>query len=414
MNSIIAYLLVGTMSVATLFSSSPDEVAPLHENALPVLAWSQGEKHFTTSFYPFAKQSNQNLVFSPLSIQLGLAMAAELAYGKTQEEILQIGVLPEEEKSRRQGAQAFMSRINDVAAANGESVKFFLANSTWISTEIAVPPSLNGILLPYYHAEIHHANFLHDPAGMCTIINAWVADKTSNQIKNLLPENSLNPQTALVLVNTLYMRAPWARPFDPKLTYEAPFYAPENSLNTVPFMRQVGRFGMLDETTYQVIELCFKSTSDSHDSLSLFVVLPKEGYSIEDVEAKMTTRRLEHWLSDTQTRQLDLSLPKFKLSAALNAKEILKAMGMERPFSPHEAEFDLGDLNRRVAITDIVHQAVFEVDEQGGTGSAATGIVIGPTCWQERKEVVINRPFLVFVADKTNGLILFAGRVMKP
>ena len=89
-------------------------------------------------------------------------------------------------------------------------------------------------------------------------------------------------------------------------------------------------------------------------------------------------------------------------------------MGMERPFSPYEAEFDLSDINRHVVITDIVHQAVFEVDELGGTGSAATGVVIGPTSWQERKEVVINRPFLVFVADKTNGLILFAGRVIQP
>lgn len=416
MNRMLACLLIGTCCVSTLFSSdmSADAEATIEqENALPVILWNQGEKHFTTSFYSFAKQSGQNLIFSPLSLQLGLAMAAELAYGKTQEEILQIGVLPEEEGSRHVGAKAFLSRLNVASTPDAESVQFLMANSAWISSEIKAP-AIEGIILPYYQAEIHQANFRQDPVGMCQIINAWVENNTSHQIQNLLPENALNPQTALVLVNTLYMRAPWAKPFDTELSYEAPFYGIDNGHNNIPYMRQIGKFGFLDEFNHQVIEVPFKDAIDKSYSLSLFIILPKEGHTLEQIEALMTTRHLEHWLNDIERAQLDLSMPKFKLAASLNAKEILQEMGMERPFSPSEAEFDLISPHGRVAITDIVHKAVFEVDERGGTGSAATGIVINPTCWQETKEVSVNRPFMVFVADKTNGLILFAGRVMQP
>lgn len=75
-------------------------------------SWTEGQQRFTTSFYPFAKQGSKNLIFSPLSLQLGLAMASEIAYGDTQREILQISALPKDETVRRKGAMRFLNRIN--------------------------------------------------------------------------------------------------------------------------------------------------------------------------------------------------------------------------------------------------------------------------------------------------------------
>lgn len=395
-------------------SNASCEVDP---HPLPTISstqlWSQGNQHFTTTFYPHAKRSGHNFIFSPISLQTALAMSAELAYGDTQKEILDTTSLPENEFIRREGIETLLNQLNTGVAAGVEPVNLTLTNGAWISSQISVLQDFKTVLNQSYKANISSADFHLSPNTVRQDINHWVDENTLHQIPDLLPENSLNTQTKLVLVNTLYMRAPWSKPFDADMTYEAPFYGLNKSLRPVPFMRKISSFGLLEEDIYTVIELPFKESLSTNDQLSLYIILPKERALLEQVEQKLTTRRLEHWIESPEPQYIDLSLPKFKVASALNAKDVLKSMGMTRPFSS-EAEFDLIDQHGKVAITDIFHNAVFEVDEWGGTGSAATGVVIGVTCWREPKQILVNRPFLFLVVDKTSGIILFSGRIMQP
>jgi serpin B len=377
----------------------------------PLVVWSQGNKHFTTSFYSHVKNDTNNLVFSPISLQFSLAMTAELALESTQDEIIKTAILPESESTRRIGAKYILERLNTHASGEDESYKFTLANGAWISTEAHLPLPTNALLTQFYQTELRQIPFHVFPEERRKEINEWVEEKTQHQIQNLLPQGSIDAQTKLVLVNTLYMHAPWDKPFNPDLTYEAPFYGLEKSLQPIPYMRKIGKFGLLEEANFIVVEIPFKSSDQ--ESRSFFVILPHKEFTLEELEERLTTRRVAHWMTNTTPRTVDLSLPKFKISSCIDAKQTLIGMGMERPFS-QEAEFDLGDQNHKVMITDIVHQAVFEIDELGGTGSAGTGIIIQPTSYQESAKVVIDRPFLFFVADKKSGMILFAGRMMQP
>jgi serpin B len=397
------------MPAAPLFCSS--DISPMtNEKIDPSIAWSQGNKHFTTTFYPHAAESSKNIVFSPVSLQLGLAMTAELAVGKTQQEIIETAVLPEEATTRQLGVERILARLNSHSANEGESIQLSLTNGAWLSSKVSFHPSIKQLLSQYYQAELYPANFHLFPEETRQEINGWVEEKTQHYIQNLLPEGSIDQLTQMVVINTLYMRAPWAKPFNPEMTYEAPFYGTDQSF--VPYMHEIGIFGLLKETYETIIELPFQRSS-SH-SVSLFIVLPHSKSALAEVEKNLTTRRLDHWITNTKPTYVDLSLPKFKIASHFNAKELLKKMGLQRPFSL-EATFHLGERDDHVMITDIVHQAVFEVDEQGGSGSAATGIVIGIKSCQKIPQVVnVNRPFLVFVADKTSGVVLFAGRVIHP
>jgi serpin B len=409
---LIASALTSAM-ISSLMASSPS-YQTFWEGIDPLFAWNQGHKHFTTSLYPHAKRSSQNFIFSPISLQLCLAMTAEIALNKTQEEILKNGFLPEIPHIRREGVAQILSQLNTGTATDGEPVQLVLANGAWLSSEFQLHPWFQTLFKDSYQATLNQANFRFASKDVEEEINDWVAEKTSNQILDLIPKGSLNSQTRLVLVNTLYMRAPWNTSFNSEKTYEDLFYGMEKTGLSIPYMQQTGRFGYLDEAEYEVIELPFRPFSSTATALSLFVVLPKEGYFLEEIENQLTTRRLDHWISDMETQLLDLSLPKFKVASSLNAKEIFKKLGILRPFSSQDAEFDLPSESERIVITDIVHQAVFEVDEQGGTGSAGTGVVIGITSCPETKEVKVNRPFLIFVADKTTGILLFAGHITHP
>jgi serpin B len=398
--------------IAPLFCAQDISTTP-HEEIDSLIIWSQGNKHFTTSFYSRAKESRNNVVFSPLSLQLGLAMTSELSLGMTQKEIIEKSALPEVEHSRRMGAETILDHLNPDDTSEAEVAKLILANGVWFSSDVSFSSSCKALLSQSYQAKLQQVNFRFLPEETGKEINTWVEEKTKHQIQNLIPQGGVDQQTKLMLVNTFYMRAPWAKPFNPAMTYKAPFYGIQHSSLPISYMRKIAPFGFLEEAHYSVIELPFHHLSANQYSLSLFIVLPDAESTLEEVEEDLTTRKLDHWIANTETRLIDLSLPKFKISSRLNAKEILKNMGMQRLFSA-EAEFDLNNQHDTVVVTNIVHQAVFEVDEWGATGSAGTEVVIGMKSYKDSQKVVVNRPFLLFVADKTNGIILFAGRVIQP
>lgn len=386
----------------------------LYETDEAIATWSQGNKHFTTSFYPQIKTKEYNFVFSPISLQLGLAMAAEFALNETQEEIIQALVLPQSSALRHIGAEKIVSQFKNYITSEGKEVALSLANSVWPSSHIQFPYSFEMLLKQSYQAALIPADFHSAPEETRQAINSWVEEKTANQIQNLIPDGSIDSQTQLILVNTLYMQAAWEKPFDPEWTYQDVFYGLEKSFKPISYMHQRKKFGYLEDTECQIVELPFKPSTDHQVALSLFIILPKENVLIEKIEEKLTTRKLDHWLTDLEQQELDLSLPKFKIASALRTKELLKNLGMYRPFSPQEAEFDLKSDKGAVVITDIVHNTLFEIDELGGSGSSSTGTIIGTTSLPVYIEMKVNHPFLFFVADKKNGMILFAGRVLQP
>jgi len=352
-------------------------------------------------------------VYSPLSLQLALAMVTELAYGKTQQEIIEKAHISSDAEIRHFGAQHILKEFNTDTVEN-EPVALMLANGAWASSDCVFRSEIEATLQDFYLAALKNVDFIRSFEQTRQEINNWVESNTQGKIQGFMPAGSITSSTRLVLVNTLFMRAPWQNAFDPLDTYEDIFYGPEKSLQSVPFMRKIQNLNLLEETTHTVIELPFKKAVSTDAELSLFVVLPHEDESLEELENQLSSDLLTHWIDDTDSKRVDLSLPKFKLSSSINAKEVLQKMGLRRPFAT-QAEFDLEGYNSGLYISDIFHQATFEVDEWGGVGSAATGIVLTKTAmYSPLVTIKVDRPFLVVVVDKSSKVILFAGRVMQP
>lgn len=379
----------------------------------PVECWSKNNTHFTTAFYPHAQQSEGNFVFSPLSLQLGMSLCAEIALGETQKEILNICHLPTSGTIRQKGAKKILNQLN----SSSDALSLYLSNGAWIASSNELNPKQEKLLSKYYKAGIFKADFLNNSEQARTDINHWISDNTEQMIQNILAPGSIQTSTKVVLVNTLYMHAQWKKPFSTDLTYNAPFYTSANSNTQIPFMRQTAHFGIHQEADHIAIELPFKKDKSTDTVLALYVVLPNENISISTIETQMSSSHLKHLFSSMESERIDLSLPKFKISSELNAKKILQSMGLSTPFSS-KATFDLSNLNpnEQMVISDILHNAIFEIDEVGGKGAAATVIVMRTTSMMPTppKSIVVNRPFLIYVADKTTGMILFAGRVSQP
>ena len=124
-------------------------------------------------------------------------------------------------------------------------------------------------------------------------------------------------------------------------------------------------------------------------------------------------------LRNGQTRYVDLSLPRFKTAFKAELVTPFRQAGMPLPFDPNRADFS-GITGRplseeRLVISQIVHRAVIEVQEEGTEAAAATAIEMSRTSVPPDPEPFrADRPFLFYIVDYATRAILFQGRIVDP
>uniref|UniRef100_A0A672J0R6 Alpha-1-antitrypsin homolog n=1 Tax=Salarias fasciatus TaxID=181472 RepID=A0A672J0R6_SALFA len=121
--------------------------------------------------------------------------------------------------------------------------------------------------------------------------------------------------------------------------------------------------------------------------------------------------RFQHWTQSFFKKVVDLSLPKFSISAEASLEQILEELGVTYAFSDF-ADFSGLSEDIKLVVSKVSHQAVLSVDETGTEAAAATTVELLPTSLP--KSVKLNRPFLVFIVDSSTESILFMGKINNP
>jgi serpin B len=119
-----------------------------------------------------------------------------------------------------------------------------------------------------------------------------------------------------------------------------------------------------------------------------------------------------------RNRELQVSIPRFKITEQFLLKSQLDKLGMKEAFVPARADFTgmQTDVNRESSffISAVVHKAFVEVDEKGTEAAAATGVRIAGS---ERPAPIpfrADHPFLFVLRHNPSSSILFLGRVLDP
>ncbi|MCX7975620.1 MAG: hypothetical protein N2646_00975, partial [Bellilinea sp.] len=95
--------------------------------------------------------------------------------------------------------------------------------------------------------------------------------------------------------------------------------------------------------------------------------------------------------------------------------QTLAEMGMPAAFDRSLADFSGMTGRKDLFISDVVHKAFVDVNEEGTEAAAATAVIMELKAMpMDEVELTIDRPFLFFIEDQQSGTLLFAGRVIDP
>lgn len=362
------------------------------------------------------KNSDENLIFSPYSISLALAMAYAGAGGKTAEEMAQVlnFNLPQEALHKQLNSlDQSLYMIPEHLKDQEGSFQLNIANSLWGQSGYPFKQSYFDLLAQSYGTGLQIVDFAGNNEQARGQINDWVSEATEKKIKDLIPPGGVNNLTRLVIANAIYFNATWLNQFSKQETRPDGFYLSDGSKLTTQMMQIQKNFDYVRNAEIQLVDIPYLN-----DRYSMVLVMPME----KDLSALVTefnNDQIDSWLEDVSRGEVILRIPKFKFESSFSVNQALQALGMETAFSPTNADFSgmyQAD-GERLFISEVIHKAFVDVDEEGTEAAAATAIVMRASIAQPDNEPLLmefNHPFLFFIRDRQSGLILFVGKVTNP
>jgi serpin B len=376
-----------------------------------------GNREFAADLYALLARGDGNIVFSPTSIRLALAMTYAGAQGNTAEEMaaaLHFDTLTPERLHAAMNAldTALESRNREEEPGpEGEERKVFveIANSLWGQEELAFVDAFLDTLALEYGAAMNLVDFTTAAEEARVRINDWVSERTNGLIPELIAPGLINELTRLVLVNAVYLDATWRTPFDPDLTVEAPFVLLDGGTVDVETMHATMALPYATGDGWQAVEIPYVG-----DELAMLVIVPDSGRFAE-VEALLGDGLLDDARSGLASAEVSLGLPSFEVRNQTMLSTLLRELGMVDAFDGTVADFSGMTLDERLVIDEVIHEAFIAVDEQGTEAAAATAVVMRATSAVVSSiELEIDRPFLFALQDRATGAVLFLGRVVDP
>ncbi|HEX6588560.1 MAG TPA: serpin family protein [Longimicrobiales bacterium] len=342
-----------------------------------------------------------NVVLSPLSASFALGMLLNGATGETRaqmESALRLHGL--DAHAINQGYADLVGLITGL----DDDVALDVANGIWARDGIAFEQTFLDTAVAYFDAAVRALDF-DDPASV-DVINGWVREQTNDRIDEMVEQ--IDPAAIMYLMNAIYFKGDWTRPFDRERTRSAPFTRADGSTVDVPMMdmdEAPHLFAQTDDGT-TLVDLSY-----SRGAYSMTLVLPPEGTDAMTFAASLDRA---HW--DGLIAQLDsvqrvmVRLPRFTLEYDRVLNDDLRALGMQRVFS------DAAELDRLTPEPAYVHQvrqkSFIAVDEEGTEAAAVTSVEVRVVSMPPH--IFLDRPFVFAIRERLSGVILFLGVVGNP
>ncbi|CAH8600484.1 unnamed protein product [Schistosoma bovis] len=376
--------------------------------------------NFTDKFYEQilneAHGQWENVFLSPFNIYTALGMVLSGSGNNTKAEMtkaMQLSDCLEHDQVHHEIAQL----LNDCSKPS-EGVNIILANRLFVAQNVRIKEQFKTNLKTYYDAPTEHVAFETDIEGSRNRINQWVSEQTKGQIQELLSPGSLTKDTSAVVTATTYFKGLWNMCFPEDNSHTSEFYELSGSKMSVKLMYNESYFDMvsLPHLRSRAAKIPFKDPK-----FTLLIILPDANDGLPDLLDSMYEHGGVSSILSTsfQNTKMRLYLPKFRLREgyAIKLKDHLRKLGINDAFCPLSADFSNVSDSDRMCISDVMHKAVFEVDEKGAVAAAATTIITVKCAavkpYKPVPEFRVDHPFFISIVWN-NCLPIFLGHITSP
>ena len=357
---------------------------------------------FSTVYDEEAKDEDNNFMVSPLSLSMALAMTWNGSAGETKtamQTTLKMGDYSEDQ------VNGYYKMLKEALLKTDPSTKLSIANSIWTNQFIPIKPSFIKTNQDFYDATIEGVDF----GNSATVgrINKWASDNTNGLIEKVLDKTK--PEDLMYLLNAIYFKGIWTSEFDPKNTSKQSFINENGESKMVDMMHQRDVFKYTEDDLMQVVQLPY-----GNETFSMLVLLPTNGKNLKDVTTTLTNQ--DYWKtmkSRMMSREVVLSLPKFKTQYSKKLNDVLTKMGMGIAFTDLADFSGMSDFPAKISF--VKQDTYISTDEAGTEAAAVTTIGVELTSAGPVDRVVFNanHPFLYIIQENSKGAILFMGAVKK-
>jgi serine protease inhibitor len=364
---------------------------------------------FSADLYKILAREPGNVVLSPYSVGVALAMTRAGAVGETAKQmdaVLHSALSKDLNAGFNALDQALAKRPGKYKMGDQTlELELATANRLWGQKEFTFERAFLDTLAKEYGAGMQIVDYKTAHETARRTINDWVAARTKDRIKDLIAEGVLGADTRLVLTNAIYLKASWQFLFNDAVP--GTFHRADGSETQADFMSQSESLAYGAGDGYQAVRLPYAG------GLSMVVIVPAAGKfaAFERSLDGTTLRRITDGLSGAQVA---LTMPKFTFRSKAQLKAALGELGMPIAFSDR-ADFSGITKQEPLEIADVIHQAFIAVDEKGTEAAAATAVVMRLTSAPAQVvQLKIDRPFVFLIQDDETGAMLFMGRVADP
>ena len=213
-----------------------------------------------------------------------------------------------------------------------------VVNALWVNDNFKVYPEYADTVNIHYDSIIDSFN-----ASSSDKINKWANDSTRGKISEIVNDEILfDPLLAVIITNAIYFNASWVHEFKAHDTVKSDFWVDTKKSVDVDMMEQtIGLLHYAEIDGVQILKIPYKSDSNR---LSMIIALPKDIDGIRDLENNLTYDMFTAWTRDTEPRNVQMHIPKFKITVKYDSNMTIPAfknLGIHDLFSNTSANLHI-------------------------------------------------------------------------